>query len=160
MTPALRQKIALSLIRQYPDEVLKMRANPVSDYDETLQGLVRQMKRLMCDAGGIGLAATQIGILMRLFVFQMGEEVVAIANPEIAAQSEETEVAEEGCLSLLGIRAEVERPVTVTITGQNEHGAEVRYCLEGIPARCAQHEIDHLDGVLIIDHGATSQMPL
>ena len=147
-----RRRIALAQIRQYPDAALKMEARPVAEFDDDLRSLVERMKQLMQDANGIGLAATQVGVLQRLFVFQPSEdEVLAVVNPEIVEQSEETEVADEGCLSIQGITVPVERSLEVTIVGKDETGADVRYELDGYGARCAQHETDHLDGVLMID---------
>jgi peptide deformylase len=147
-----RRRIALAQIRQYPDVALKMKARPVEEFDDELRRLVERMKLLMADASGIGLAATQVGILQRLFVFHVGEdEVVAIANPEIVERGEETDVDDEGCLSIQGVVVPVERATTITLAGRDENGAEVRYELEDIYARAAQHENDHLDGVLILD---------
>ena len=147
-----RRRLALSQIRQYPDAALKMTARPVEEFDDDLRRLVERMKQLMSDANGIGLAATQVGVLQRLFVFQAAEdEVVALANPEIVERSEETTVDDEGCLSIQGILLPVERPATIAIAGRDEHGAEVRYELEEPYSRVAQHESDHLDGVLILD---------
>jgi peptide deformylase len=124
----------------------------VEQFDDELRALVERMKRLMADAQGIGLAANQVGSLQRLFVFQPNEDdVVAVVNPEIVDRSPETDVADEGCLSIQGILVPVERSTTVTVAGRNEHGEEVRYELEEIYARAAQHETDHLDGVLMID---------
>jgi peptide deformylase len=147
-----RRRIALAQIRQYPDAALKMKARPVAEFDDELQGLVERMKLLMQDANGIGLAATQVGVLRRLFVFQPDEdEVLALVNPEIVERSEEIDVADEGCLSIQGITVPVERSLEVTIVGKDETGADVRYELDGYAARCVQHETDHLDGVLMID---------
>jgi peptide deformylase len=147
-----RRRIALAQIRQYPDAALKLQARPVEEFGDDLRSLVERMKLLMHDANGIGLAATQVGVLQRLFVFQPSEdEVLAVVNPEIVERSEETEVADEGCLSIQGITVPVERSLEVTIVGQDENGADVRYELEGYGARCAQHETDHLDGVLMLD---------
>jgi peptide deformylase len=147
-----RRRLALAQIRQYPDAALKMKARPVDAFDDELKSLVERMKLLMVDANGIGLAATQVGVLRRLFVFQPDEhEVLAVVNPEIVEQSAETEVADEGCLSIQGITVPVERSLKVTIVGKNENGDDVRYELEGYAARCVQHETDHLDGVLMID---------
>jgi peptide deformylase len=147
-----RRRIALAQIRQYPDAALKMRARPVSDFDDELQSLVERMKLLMVDANGIGLAATQVGVLRRVFVFQLDEdEVAAVVNPEIVERSEETDIADEGCLSIQGISVPVERSLEVTIAGKDENGDEVRYELDDYAARCVQHETDHLDGVLMID---------
>jgi len=106
----------------------------------------------MTDALGIGLAATQVGIIRRLFVFQPNEDDVAVVvNPEIVERSDETSVADEGCLSIQGILVPVERAETITIVGRDANGEEVRFELDDIYARAAQHELDHLDGVLIID---------
>ena len=147
-----RRRLALAQIRQYPDAALKLKARPVAEFDEELRSLAARMKLLMHDANGIGLAATQVGVLRRLFVFQpTDEDVFALVNPEIVERSDETDVADEGCLSIQGITVPVERSLAVTLVGKDERGAEVRYELEGYVARCAQHETDHLDGVLMID---------
>ena|SRR3954447_10569983 len=147
-----RRRFALAQIRQFPDAALKMQARPVVEFDEELVKLVDRMKQLMHDASGIGLAATQVGVLQRLFVFQpKEEETAAVVNPEIVDRSEETDVADEGCLSIQGITVPVERSLEVTIVGKDERGNDVRYELDGYAARCVQHETDHLDGVLMID---------
>jgi peptide deformylase len=148
-----RRRIALAQIRQYPDAALKMKARPVDEFDDELKSLVERMKLLMRDANGIGLAATQVGVLRRVFVFQPDEDddARALVNPEIVERSDETDVADEGCLSIQGVTVPVERALTVTLVGKDEHGADVRYELDGYSARCAQHEADHLDGVLMID---------
>src|SRR3989440_1216242 len=147
-----RRRIALAQIRQYPDAALKMKARQVVDFDDELRSLVERMKLLMVDAHGIGLAATQVGVLRRVFVFQLDEdEVAAVVNPEIIERSEETDTADEGCLSIQGISVPVERSLEVTIVGKDENGADVRYELDDYAARCVQHETDHLDGVLMID---------
>ena len=147
-----RRRIALGQIRQYPDAALRMAARPVVDFDDELLSLVERMKLLMVDANGIGLAATQVGVLRRVFVFQRAEdEVAAVVNPEIVEHSEETDIADEGCLSIQGISVPVERSLEVTIVGKDENGNDVRYELDDYAARCVQHENDHLDGVLMID---------
>ena len=147
-----RRRLALAQIRQYPDVALRMKARPVEEFDDDLRSLVARMERLMTEASGIGLAATQVGIIRRLFVFQPGEdEVVAIVNPEVAERSDETSVADEGCLSIQGVLVPVERPSRITLAGRDENGEDVRFELDDIYARAAQHEVDHLDGVLIID---------
>ena len=147
-----RRRVALAQIRQYPDAALKLAARPVEAFDDDLRQLAERMKQLMVDASGIGLAATQVGVLQRLFVFQTSEdEVVALANPEIVERSDETTVDDEGCLSIQGVLLPVERPAEITIAGRDENGAEVRYELEEPYSRVAQHESDHLDGVLILD---------
>jgi len=147
-----RRRFALAQIRQYPDVALKMPARPVEQFDDELRALVGRMKQLMHDASGIGLAANQVGVLQRLFVFQPNEDdVVAVVNPEILDRSEDSDVADEGCLSIQGVVVPVERSLTVTLVGRNEEGEEVRYELDDIYARAAQHEADHLDGVLMLD---------
>src|SRR5436305_3289858 len=148
-----RRRFALAQIRQYPDAALKMQARPIEQFDDELVRLVERMKQLMHDANGIGLAATQVGVLQRLFVFlpEDEEEALAVVNPEIVARSDETEVADEGCLSIQGVTVPVERPARVTVVGKDENGEDVRYELEDNYARAAQHETDHLDGVLMID---------
>jgi peptide deformylase len=148
-----RRRLALAQIRQYPDPVLRMKARPVEDFDEELRRLIERMSGLMIEANGVGLAATQVGILRRLFVFSRGEEdeVIAVVNPEIVRRSDETETDDEGCLSLQGVAIPVERALSVRLEGTDERGEQVAYDLEGFPARTAQHELDHLDGVLILD---------
>jgi peptide deformylase len=147
-----RRRIALGQIRQYPDAALRMEARPVAEFDDELLSLVERMKLLMVDANGIGLAATQVGVLRRVFVFQRNEdEVAAVVNPEIVERSDETDVADEGCLSIQGISVPVERSLEVTIVGKDENGNDVRYELDDYAARCVQHETDHLDGKLMID---------
>jgi len=147
---------ALAQIRQYPDPALRMRANEVEELDEYLTQLVERMIHLMQDAQGVGLAATQVGILQRLFVFDVEEEGPrAIVNPRLVEVSGDKATDEEGCLSLEGIRVPVERSTKVTLEGVDPSGAEMHLELEGLGARVVQHELDHLDGVLIIDRTDT-----
>jgi len=147
-----RRQLALTQIRQYGDPVLRMQARDVSSFDDDLQRLVTRMRQLMHDARGVGLAATQTGILQRVFVFQKAEDdIVGVVNPVLAELSKDTETDDEGCLSLQGVTVPVERHLRVTLQGKDPDGNEVRYELEGHPARVAQHELDHLDGVLILD---------
>ena len=148
-----RRRVALAQIRQYPDAVLRMRARDVEHFDDDLVRLADRMAHLMHDARGVGLAATQVGVLQRLFVFQAAEadEVTAIVNPEITERAEETEVADEGCLSLQGVLVPVERSVAVTIEGKDVRGEPLRLELEEMDARVVQHELDHLDGVLMLE---------
>ena len=147
-----RRRFALAQIRQYPDPVLRMEARPVEEFDADLGRLVERMNALMVDASGVGLAATQVGILRRLFVFQYDEDDLrALVNPHIVERADEGDVSDEGCLSMQGVLVPVERPVGVAIEAQDESGADVRLELEELPARVAQHELDHLDGVLILD---------
>lgn len=148
----LRRQFALAQIRQYGDVALRMHAEEVTEFDDDLRRLVERMTALMNDAQGVGLAATQIGVLRRVFVFEPDEEGPrAVVNPIVVESGSEKESDEEGCLSLQGVRVPVDRPTAITITGKDETGADVRYELEGYGARVAQHELDHLDGVLIID---------
>ena len=143
---------ALAQIRQYPDPVLKLEAREVEEFDDDLRRLVERMKQLMKDAYGVGLAGNQVGMLRRVFVFQKDEdEVAALVNPRIVERSADREVADEGCLSLQGVLVPVERAVEVTLEGQDLEGAPLRLELEELAARVVQHELDHLDGVLILD---------
>jgi peptide deformylase len=148
---AMRRR-ALSQIRQYPDVALRMKAREVSEFDEELVQLVERMQLLMHDAQGVGLAATQLGMLRRVFVFEPDETgPKAVVNPKLLDPSDERETDEEGCLSLQEVRVPVERPLRITLEGKDPAGEDVRYELEGLGARVVQHEVDHLDGVLIID---------
>ena len=148
-----RRRVALTQIRQYPDPVLRMRANEVETFDGELARLAARMTRLMGEASGVGLAGNQVGTLQRIFVFQPSaeEEPIALVNPAIVGRSDETDEADEGCLSIQGILVPVERNLRVSVKAQNPDGEEVRLDLEGMGARVVQHELDHLDGVLIID---------
>jgi peptide deformylase len=147
-----RRQLALAQIRQFPDPVLRMEGRHVEDFDDDLRRLVERMGHLMKDAIGVGLAATQVGVLRRVFVFAPEEdEVAALVNPEIVSRSDEVDTDDEGCLSLQGVTVPVERSLTVRIEGRDERGEEVGYDLEGTAARIVQHELDHLDGKLIID---------
>jgi peptide deformylase len=133
-----------------------MKAKEVTEFDPYLMQLVERMITLMADAQGVGLAATQVGVLQRVFVFDLeGEGTKAVVNPRLVGASSETETEEEGCLSLEGVRVPVERAVKITVEGVDPSGEEVRFELEGLGARVVQHETDHLDGVLIIDRTDT-----
>jgi len=149
---ALRQA-ALAQIRQYPDPVLRVRSREVEQFDDDLKRLVERMLRLMQDANGVGLAANQVGTIRRVFVFQPDpdSEPVAVVNPVIVERGDETESDEEGCLSMQGIQVPVERALTVRLEGRDPEGGEISLDLSELGARVAQHELDHLDGVLIID---------
>ena len=138
-------------IRTFGDPVLKSRATPVKDFDESLERLAEDMKRIMRENEGVGLAANQIGRLKRIFVASLEDEEYAIVNPVIEERSEASEKDIEGCLSIPEIRVEVERSCAVTVSGKDPSGAPVRVEAEGVLARIFQHEIDHLDGVLILD---------
>ena len=148
----VRRRFALAQIRQYGDVALRMRAHDITEFDDDLRRLVERLTALMHDAQGVGLAATQVGVLRRLFVFEPDEDGPrALVNPVIVERSDETEPDEEGCLSLQGVRVPVDRATRIVVEGKDENGQDVRYELEGYAARVAQHEFDHLDGVLIID---------
>ena len=148
-----RRRAALLQIRQFGDPVLRLRANDVEAFDGDLERLVERMKLLMADAHGVGLAANQIGILRRVFVMLPGpeEEPIAVVNPRIAERADQTEAGDEGCLSLQGVLVPVERSLSLRLEGHDERGQPFELELDPYAARIAQHEIDHLDGVLIID---------
>jgi peptide deformylase len=146
-----RRQVALAQVRQYGDPVLRMRANEVEEFGEELERLSERMIELMHDADGVGLAATQVGVLRRLFVFHDEDEDRVVVNPVLTKTSKKTETDDEGCLSLGPVRMPVERPVEVTLDGVDQHGEAVHLELEGLSARVVQHELDHLDGRLIID---------
>jgi peptide deformylase len=146
-----RRLLALSRIRQYGDSVLRMKAREVETFDDDLERLVERMTALMHEANGVGLAATQVGVLRRLFVFADEGEDRVLVNPVITKTSKETETDEEGCLSLRDVLVPVERAQKVTIEGVDAKGESVKLELEPPASRVVQHELDHLDGVLIID---------
>jgi peptide deformylase len=148
-----RKQLALGQIRQYPDPVLRMRARPVETIDDDVRRLAERMTQLMIDANGIGLAATQVGVLRRIFVFRKrdDEEATALVNPRVVERGTELESDDEGCLSLQGVLVPVERDLAVTIEAFDLGGEQVRLELDGYEARVVQHELDHLDGVLILD---------
>jgi peptide deformylase len=129
-----------------------MKAPPVEKFDDDLKRLVTRMGELMKDANGVGLAATQVGVLRRVFVFAPEEDKVGVLiNPEIVRRGDESDTDDEGCLSIQGVTMPVERSTSVRIEGRDELGDEVGYDFEGIVARIVQHELDHLDGKLILD---------
>jgi peptide deformylase len=147
-----RRQLALAQIRQYPDSVLRMAAPPVEEFDDDLKRLATRLGELMKDANGVGLAATQVGVLRRVFAFVPAEdEIGVLVNPEIVRRGDETETDDEGCLSIQGVTMPVERSTSVRIEGRDANGEEVAFDLEGTPARIVQHELDHLDGTLILD---------
>jgi peptide deformylase len=149
---ALRQA-ALAQIRQYPDPALRMQAREVEEFDADLARLVERMTQLMRDANGVGLAANQVGVVRRVFVFHPDaeSEPVAVVNAVIAEVGEEKVTDAEGCLSMQGIQVPVERAATVRLEGRDPEGNDLSLELSELGARVAQHELDHLDGVLIID---------
>ncbi|RKZ19728.1 peptide deformylase [bacterium] len=138
-------------IRVFPDPVLREKAQEVKRFDEGIREVIQRMRRIMQEAEGIGLAAPQIGILQRIIVGDTGEERVAIVNPEIL-QAEGEDVMEEGCLSIPGVYIEIRRPTWIKVRGIDENGDEKEWEIEGLLARVVQHEIDHLNGTLIVDY--------
>ncbi len=151
-----RRLAAIRQVRQYPDPVLRQAGRPVVEFGDGTASLAERMFSLMDDAQGVGLAAPQIGILQRLFVYELEGEKVVCANPEITDRSDEVEVGSEGCLSLdVLLQADsdlpVERHVAVSLRAVDEHGRPFERRAEGLEARVIQHELDHLDGRLILD---------
>ena len=138
-------------VKTFGDPVLKTRAARVKEFDDALLRLTEEMLVTMREREGVGLAANQVGRLRRVLVAGIEEDEYVLINPVIEARSDETEVLPEGCLSIPGIQVDVERPVAVTVSGQDAAGEKLRFEAEGLLARVFQHEIDHLDGVLILD---------
>lgn len=147
----LRKEIALSQIRQYGDPVLRMRAAEVETFDDELGRIAERMTELMHDAEGVGLAATQIGILRRFFVCTLDGEDLVLVNPVVERVGEETHVEDEGCLSLGSVRVPIERATHVKVEARDAAGQPVALTLDEMDARIVQHELDHLDGVLLVD---------
>jgi peptide deformylase len=156
---ARRRAEALAHVRQYGDPVLRSRAREITSFDDGLRTEIAQMGSLMTDAMGIGLAATQVGMLRRLLVYRVEHDspVNALVNPVIEWSGKEKEIADEGCLSLPGVMVEVERPVHVRVRAQDGDGEDLLVEASGLEARVIQHEIDHLDGTLILDRTARDQ---
>ena len=150
--------MALLPIRLLPDPVLRRKAAPVEAVDDSVRGLIGDMLETMYDAPGIGLAAPQVGVSKRVVVIDCssddedGQSPICMVNPEITSRSDETATREEGCLSIPDHHGDVERPAEVAVRYLDEAGAERELAADGLLATCIQHEIDHLDGVLFIDH--------
>jgi peptide deformylase len=153
---AARRDEALSHIRKFGDPVLRTRARPVDRFDGALDSEIDRMSRLMGDAIGVGLAATQVGVLHRLLVYRvvLDGPVAALINPELEWSGSELETMEEGCLSLPGVLIDIERPIHVRVRALDRGGDEIVVEATGLEARVIQHEIDHLDGVLILDRAS------
>jgi len=154
-----RRAAALARVRKFGDPVLRTRAREIEQFDDALLDEVQRMEEIMNDALGVGLAATQLGVLHRLLVYRVQADapVAALANPEIDWAASELEAAEEGCLSLPEVLVDVERPIYVRVCGLNEFGEPTMVEASGLEARVIQHEIDHLDGVLILDRTSREQ---
>jgi peptide deformylase len=148
-----RRVAAMSFIRRPGDPVLKSSATPVDRFDDSLRRQVSRMAGLMNDALGVGLAAPQLGLSQRLLVYRVGPDapLITLVNPRVEWASEDIEKLDEGCLSIPGITVDVDRPVHVRVRAQDEEGEERLVEASGLEARVIQHEIDHLDGVLILD---------
>ena len=152
-----RRRVALAQIRQYPDPALRMKAHDVERFDGDLGRLVEQLQHLLVDANGLGLAATQLGVLRRVFALRPDPEgeIQVLVNPRLVEGSDERVSDDEGCLSLQGVVIPVERHERIAVEAQDPEGKDLRLELEGLPARVAQHELDHLDGILILDRTTT-----
>ncbi len=154
-----RRAAAMSFVRRLGDPVLKSRATELDRFDEGLRAQVARMAGLLDDALGLGLAAPQLGLSQRLLVYRVGPDapVIALANPEIEWSSGDAETMEEGCLSIPGVTVDVERAVHVRVRALDEEGQDRVVEASGLEARVIQHEIDHLDGVLILDRTSRDQ---
>ncbi|MEZ2722092.1 peptide deformylase [Paenalcaligenes hominis] len=147
--------MALLPILQYPDERLHTVAKPVAQVDDRIRQLVKDMAETMYDAPGVGLAATQVNVHERVVVIdvsEQGDELLVLINPEITWYSEETKVHEEGCLSVAGIYDKVERASEIKVKALNEKGESYEFHAAGLLAVCVQHELDHLDGKVFVEH--------
>ena len=156
---AARRAAALAHVRKFGDPVLRSKARPIEVFDDALRDEISGMAALMHDSMGIGLAATQIGTLHRVLVYRVehNSPINALINPELEWSGKEKEWMEEGCLSLPGIHADVERPVNVRVRARNPRGEQITVEASGLEARVIQHEMDHLDGVLILDRTPRDQ---
>jgi peptide deformylase len=156
---AARRDAALAQIRSFGDPVLRTKARPIARFDDALRDEVARMGELMDDALGVGLAATQVGVVHRLLVYRVQQQgaLAALINPEVEWSGRETESMEEGCLSLPGVLVDVDRPIHVRVRALNEFGEPIVIEASGLEARVIQHEIDHLDGVLILDRTSRDQ---
>ena len=150
---AARRDAALAQIRSFGDPVLRTKARSIERFDDALRQEVERMGLLMDDALGVGLAATQVGVVHRLLVYRVQQDgpLAALINPEVEWSGRDTEAMEEGCLSLPGVLVDVDRPIHVRVRALDEFGEPILIEASGLEARVIQHEIDHLDGVLILD---------
>ena len=156
---AARRAAALAHVRKFGDPALRAEARKVERFDDDLRQEIERMGVLMHDAYGIGLAATQVGVLHRLLVYRVEHDspINALINPELEWSGKEKETMEEGCLSLPGVHVDVERPVDVRVRARDAHGETIVVEASGLEARVIQHEMDHLDGVLILDRTPRDQ---
>jgi peptide deformylase len=156
---AARRAAALARIRKFGDPVLRTQARPVERLDDALRDEIEHMSALMGDALGVGLAAPQVGVLHRLLVYRVQHQapLAVLINPEVEWKGKETEEMEEGCLSLPGVHVDVDRPIHVRVTALDPAGESIVVEASGLEARVIQHEVDHLDGVLILDRTSREQ---
>lgn len=144
--------MAILDIRFFPDPVLRQKAKRVRNIDDSVQRLIDDMIETMRARSGIGLAASQVGVPLRIAVIEMpGEEVITLINPEVIRRKGER-IVEEGCLSLPGYKGEIKRSQIVSVNGRDRQGKEIRLKAEELLAQALEHEIDHLNGILYIDH--------
>jgi peptide deformylase len=156
----VRSSVSIQPIRLFGDPVLTTPAEPVTSFDKELRVLVSDLTETMLDAPGAGLAAPQIGVSLRVFVYDVDEVVGHLCNPVIGVMSEEMQDGEEGCLSFPGLAFPTPRRQRVVASGFNMHGDPVTIEGSAMLARCIQHEVDHLDGVLFIDRMDPEQRKL
>ncbi|HEU4675346.1 MAG TPA: peptide deformylase [Motilibacteraceae bacterium] len=142
--------VAIQPIRLFGDPVLRTPAEPVVDFDKELRKLVQDLYDTMIDAPGVGLAAPQLGVSLRVFTYHVDDELGHLVNPTLDL-SDETQDGEEGCLSIPGLTFDTKRALRVVAKGWNQHGEPVVVEGSELLARCVQHETDHLDGVLFVD---------
>ena len=154
-----RRNAAMSFVKRFGDPILKSSATEVDRFDDALRNQVGRMAAIMRDAIGVGLAAPQLGISQRLLVYRVGQDapLVALVNPEIEWSGKDEEVFEEGCLSIPGIHVDVPRKIHVRVRARDEGGDERVVEASGLEARVIQHEMDHLDGVLMLDRASRDQ---
>ena len=146
--------MAIIEVRKAGDKVLKEKAEPVLKVDKKIRKLLDDMAQTMYNADGVGLAAPQVGVSLRVIVIDVDEELIELINPVII-KSEGCELGNEGCLSIPGVFGEVERFSEVTVTGLNRYGRTVSITGTGLLSRALQHEIDHLNGILFIEKAKT-----
>ena len=154
-----RRDAALRMVRKYGDPVLRSRALEIERFDERLVEESKRMGQVMHDALGIGLAATQVGIMHRVLVYRVEQDApfATLVNPVLEWSGTETEGLEEGCLSLPGVLVDVDRPIHVRVRALDEFGDELLIEASGLEARVIQHEMDHLDGVLILERTSRAE---
>ena len=152
--------MAVQPIRLFGDPVLTMPADPVETFDKELRVLVKDLTDTMLDAPGAGLAAPQIGVSLRVFTYDVEDNLGHLVNPVISVVSDETQDGEEGCLSFPGLAFPTPRKQRVVVSGFNMHGDPVTVEGSSLLARCIQHEVDHLDGILFIDRMDPEQRKL